>query len=156
MTLAYSVFILPFTPLYTWVFEMHGEPFSYSRFSQQIVLLLLPLHGFPTFPILLLSILLLVARVCTVHLLLSQCCFDKKLYFPAFLGTIHCTYLKRPVGSLLSSIVFCQLLWHFHYLLLFFLSLSTILGYMALLSIYKVCSISSSFSVYFHCIRVFC
>ena len=35
MTLAYSVPILPFTPLYTWVFEMCGEPFSYSRFSQQ-------------------------------------------------------------------------------------------------------------------------
>ena len=36
VTLAYSVPILPFTPLYTWVFEMHGEPFSYSRFSQQL------------------------------------------------------------------------------------------------------------------------
>ena len=35
VTLAYSVPILPFTPLYTWVFEMRGEPFSYSRFSQQ-------------------------------------------------------------------------------------------------------------------------
>ena len=35
MTLAYLVPILPFTPLYTWVFEMRGEPFSYSRFSQQ-------------------------------------------------------------------------------------------------------------------------
>jgi len=34
ITLAYSVPILPFTPLYTWVFEMHGKPFSYSRFSQ--------------------------------------------------------------------------------------------------------------------------
>ena len=34
VTLAYSVPILPFTPLYTWVFEMRGEPFSYSRFSQ--------------------------------------------------------------------------------------------------------------------------
>jgi len=37
VTLAYSVPILPFTPLYTWVFEMRGEPFSYSRFSQYIV-----------------------------------------------------------------------------------------------------------------------
>ena len=34
VTLAYSVPILPFTSLYTWVFEMRGEPFSYSRFSQ--------------------------------------------------------------------------------------------------------------------------
>ena len=39
VTLAYSVPILPFTPLYTWVFEMYGEPFSYSRFLQQIWLL---------------------------------------------------------------------------------------------------------------------
>ena len=39
VTLAYSVPILPFTPLYTWVFEMCGEPFSYSRFLQQIWLL---------------------------------------------------------------------------------------------------------------------
>jgi len=108
-----------------------------------ITLLLLLLHNFLAFPALLSSILLLAVIVCAIHLLLSQCCLNKKLYFPASLGTIHYTYLRRLVGSSLSSIVFCQLLWHFCYFFFSSLPLPTVFGHMAPFSTHIACSIPS-------------
>jgi len=121
-----------------------------------IVPLLLLLHDPPVFLILLSFTLFLAVVVYATYLLLSQCCYDNSIYFPVFLGTIHCTNYWRSVGSLLSSTFFCQLLWHFCYPLLFSLSLSTIFGYMAPFSTYKAYPISSSSSINIYCIGVPC
>ena len=105
------------------------------------MLSLLPLHDFSAFLALLSFILLLAVIVCAIHLLFSQYCLDKKLYFPAFLGAIHCIYLRRPARSSLSFIVFCWLLWHFYYFFFSSFPLPTVFGYMAPFSIYIVCPI---------------
>jgi len=121
-----------------------------------IVPLLLLLHDSLVFLILLSSTLFLAVVVYAIYLLLSQCCCDNSIYFPVFLGTIHYTNYWRSVGSLLSSTFFCQLLWHFCYPLLFFLSLPTIFGYMAPFSTYEAYPISSSSSINIYCIGVPC
>ena len=52
---------------------------------------------------------------CAICLLLSQCFLQSLIYCPVFPGTIHCTDLRRPAKSLLTSILFCRLLRRFHY-----------------------------------------
>ena len=69
------------------------------------------------------------------------------------LGLSHYnTNYWRPAKSLLSSTFFCWLVWHFHYSS--FMPFSIIFGHMAPLPTHIVCPISSSSSVYIHCIWV--
>ena len=75
---------------------------------------------------------------CAICLLLSQCFLQSLIYCPVFPGTIHCTDLRRPAKSLLTSILFCRLLWHFHYSR--FISLPTIPGHVAKLPAMVACS----------------
>ena len=116
------------------------------------VLLLLPLHGFLTSPVLLLSILFLAAVMCATHLLFPQCFWKNLICCPVFLGTVHCIYCWRLVRSSLSSIFFCQLLWHLYYSC--FISLLTVSGHVAKLLIMITRFILSSSSINVHCIWV--
>ena len=98
------------------------------------------------------SILLLAAVMCAARPLFSQCCLQNLIYCPAFLGAIHCTNLRRPAESLLTSIFFCQLLRRLHYS--HSISFPTISGHMAKLPTMITYSISLSSSVDVYCIWV--
>ena len=87
-----------------------------------------------------------------VATLLSQLYWCNWIYFPAFLGTIHCTDYWRLAESLLFSIFFCWLLQCFHYSS--FMPFPTIFGHVVPLPTHVACPVSSSSSIYIHCIWV--